>query len=366
MQIERQVVFWIVALAVFVGLLWVLKAILLPFALGAVIAYVADPLATRLTKLGLGRGVAAFIILGGVLLILAILSRLLAPVLWSQIQAIIADPQQIERGFVDFGNKLTPLYLKTMGLLHLDAKPDDISQALHQGVQKLGGFLTSLLNGAFLASILEKAKSLVSGITLLIITLVVAFYLICDWDRMLDALDGLIPLQHRDTVRGLCRDIDTTLSSYVRGQSAVCAILGCYYALVLALFHVKFWLLIGVVSGLLSFIPYVGSVTALAASIGCALVQTDPEISWRGIAGIAIVVAAGPFAEGAVLSPKLVGHSVGLNPVWLLFALFAFGYLFNYVGLILAVPLAATVSVLVRFAVRRYRESPIYTGQGPA
>jgi predicted PurR-regulated permease PerM len=199
-------------------------------------------------------------------------------------------------------------------------------------------------------------------VALVVITLAVAFYMICDWDRMLSALDRLIPLSQRDTVRGLAREVDKTLAAYVRGQSGVCLILGSYYALILSFLDVKFGLLIGVVGGLLSFIPYVGSTLTLVASVGVALVQTDPTKTWKGVIVVGVAVLVGQFLEGYVLSPKLVGHSVGLNPVWLLFALFAFGYLFHFVGLVLAVPLAAAAGVLIRFAVRRYRESAIYTG----
>jgi len=214
---------------------------------------------------------------------------------------------------------------------------------------------------AFLASLWAKGQALISIFSLVIIAPVVAFYLICDWDRMVDSLDSLIPLPQRDTVRSLGREIDATISAYVRGQSGVCLILGSYYALGLTLAGLSFGLLIGVLAGLISFIPYVGSLTALVLSLGIAVAQFFPE--WSSILIVAGVVLFGQFLEGNVLAPKMVGESVGLHPVWLMFALFAFGYLFGFVGLLLAVPLAASAGVLTRFALRRYRESPIYTGQ---
>ena len=192
----------------------------------------------------------------------------------------------------------------------------------------------------------------------------VAFYLICDWDSMVDAVDRLIPLPQRDTVRELGREIDATISAYVRGQSGVCLILGSYYAVGLTLAGLSFGLLIGVISGLVSFIPYVGSLTALVLSLGVAVAQFFPD--WTPIIIVAGVVLVGQFFEGNVLAPKLVGESVGLHPVWLMFALFAFSYLFGFVGLLLAVPLAAAAGVLIRFAVRRYRASPLYTGSRAA
>jgi predicted PurR-regulated permease PerM len=206
----------------------------------------------------------------------------------------------------------------------------------------------------------SKGQAFISVFSLLIITPVVAFYLACDWDRMLDAIDNLIPLEQRDTVRRLAGEIDKSISSYVRGQSAVCLILGAYYAITLTLAGLSFGFLIGVVGGIISFIPYVGSLTVLVVSTAIAVAQFSPD--WSHILLILGIILFGQFMEGNVLSPKLVGHSVGLHPVWLMFALFAFGYLFGFVGLLLAVPLAAATAVLARFGLQRYRESPIYTG----
>jgi predicted PurR-regulated permease PerM len=215
-----------------------------------------------------------------------------------------------------------------------------------------------------LASLWAKGKSLISIFSLLIITPVVAFYLGCDWDRIVTSVDQLIPLQQRETVRSLAHEIDASVSAYVHGQSGVCLILGSYYAVGLSLAGLNFGFLIGVVCGLISFIPYVGSLTALVVSLCVAVAQFFPE--WGRIVIVVGVVLIGQFLEGNVLSPKLVGYSVGLHPVWLMFALFAFSYLFGFVGLLLAVPLAAVAGVLIRFALRRYLASPLYTGSRPS
>ena len=181
---------------------------------------------------------------------------------------------------------------------------------------------------------------------------------------MVDNFDRLIPIPQRDTVRSLFREIDAAISAYVRGQSGVCLILGSYYGVGLTLSGLSFGLLIGVISGLISFIPYVGSLTALIVSLGVAVAQFFPD--WTRILIVAGVVLFGQFLESNVLAPKLVGESVGLHPVWLMFALLAFGYLFGFVGLLLAVPLAAAAGVLIRFALRRYLASPLYTGDQPS
>ncbi len=355
MKFERHVVFWIAALVVFAGLLWLLSPILLPFVLGITIAYLLDPLAERLTKAGMSRTVAASVILGSFVLALVLLLLFITPILTQQfagfienapgyaqrLQSLVSDPQH-------------PWIKRIVGdnLVGADKSIGDL-------MNEAAGYVTQ-----FLASLWAKGQALLSLFSLLVITPVVAFYLICDWARMVQSIDRLIPLPQRATVIGLIKQINAAISAYVRGQSGLCLILGSYYAVGLTAAGLSFGFLIGVVSGLISFIPYVGSLTALVLSLAVAVAQFFPE--WGRIVVVAGVVLFGQFLEGNVLAPKLVGHSVGLHPVWLMFALFAFGYLFGFVGLLLAVPLAAATAVLIRFALTRYLESPLYTGNGPA
>ena len=195
----------------------------------------------------------------------------------------------------------------------------------------------------------------------MVVTPVVAFYLLYDWNRMVATVDNWIPLQHRETVHGLAREMDEAIAGFVRGQTGVCLILGSFYAVSLTLTGLSFGLLIGLVSGIITFIPYVGSMTGLVLAAGVAVAQFWPN--YTPILLVLGIFFVGQFLEGYVLAPKLVGESVGLHPVWLMFALFAFGYLFGFVGLLIAVPLAAVIGVLVRFALRRYLESPFYTGE---
>jgi predicted PurR-regulated permease PerM len=204
-------------------------------------------------------------------------------------------------------------------------------------------------------------QALVSLFSLIVVTPVVAFYLLCDWHRMVRAVDSWIPLRQRDTVHQLAREIDATISGYVRGQSAVCVVLGAFYAIALTLSGLNFGLLIGLISGAITFIPYVGSLTGLVLSVGVAVAQFWPQ--YLPIVIVLGIFLIGQFLEGNVLSPKLVGESVGLHPVWVIFALLAFGYLFGFVGLLVAVPVSATIGVLCRFALNRYLESPFYTGE---
>jgi len=354
MHLERNVVFWVAALVVFVGLLWLLSPILLPFVLGMAIAYVLDPLANRLSKHGVSRLLAALIILGGFVAVLVLLLLLIAPVLSQQFSSFIENAPFYAQRLQVFVSDPSHPWIKRMIGDNLVGADKSVGDILNQAM----GYLTR-----FLASLWSQGQTLLSIFSLVIITPVVAFYLICDWDRMLSTMDRLVPLPQRETVRSLGREIDATISAYVRGQSGVCLILGSYYAVGLTLAGLNFGLLIGVVSGLISFIPYVGSLTALVLALAVAAAQFIPD--WTRIVTVVGIVLVGQFLEGNLLSPKLVGHSVGLHPVWLMFALFAFGYLFGFVGLLLAVPLAAAAGVLIRFAIRRYLASPFYTGARP-
>ncbi|MFZ0425146.1 MAG: AI-2E family transporter [Xanthobacteraceae bacterium] len=351
MQFQRNVVFWLVALVALVVLLLLLKPILLPFVLGMVIAYLLDPLAKQLTKRGMSRLIAALLILGAFVVAFTVLVLLIAPILSRQFAAFIAHAPDYALRIQAMVSDDNHPWIKTMVGDNLVGSDKAVSDLMNQALGYVTGFLSSLWT---------KGRALISIFSLVIITPVVAFYLICDWDRMVNSVDRLIPLPQRDTVRRLSREIDATISSYVRGQSGVCVILGSYYAIGLTLAGLNFGLLIGVVSGLISFIPYVGSLTALVLATAVALAQFFPD--WTSIFIVVGVVLVGQFLEGNLISPFLVGHSVGLHPVWLMFALFAFGYLFGFVGLLLAVPLAAAAGVLIRFAIGRYLESPFYTG----
>jgi predicted PurR-regulated permease PerM len=229
-----------------------------------------------------------------------------------------------------------------------------LSDLVTQGVGWLTTFLKSLWSGG---------RALISLFSLIVVTPVVAFYLLYDWHKMLVSVDNAVPVNQRATVRRLARECDAAISGFVRGQSAVCLILGTFYAVALTIAGLNFGLLIGLLAGLITFVPYVGSLTGLILALGVAVAQFWPN--WGSVVMVLGIFLVGQFAEGNILSPKLVGERVGLHPVWVIFALLAFGYLFGFVGLLVAVPLAATIGVLARFALERYRESSLYTGASP-
>jgi predicted PurR-regulated permease PerM len=350
-NLTRQTTFWAAMLALLFGSLWLLHEILLPFVAGMVLAYLLNPLVNRLGRLGVSRFVATLIIVSVFVLALLILIMFIAPIVLSQLLAFVDKvPGYVVRLHALATGPNWP-WLRNIveeGFPNLDQSIGDL---MKQGVGWIGAFMRSLWSGG---------RSLISIFSLIVVTPVVAFYLINDWNRMIAAVDGWVPRPYRDTVRALAVEIDLTLAGFIRGQSAVCIILGLYYAIALTLTGLNFGLLIGLGAGLITFIPYVGSLTGLVLAVGVAVAQFWPD--YVPILKVLGVFLVGQFAEGNVLSPKLVGESVGLHPVWLIFALFAFGYLFGFVGLLLAVPLAAAFGVLTRFALRQYLASPFYTG----
>jgi predicted PurR-regulated permease PerM len=348
--IQRQVTFWIAALIVFLLVLWLLSAILLPFIAGLAIAYLLTPLTDRLERHRINRLVASLLIITVVVMIFVVVILLVAPVLGGQLSSFIDNiPRYIARLQALLSDPSRPWVQKIVGAGFNADK--SISELVTQGVGWLTAFLKSLWSGG---------RALVSLFSLVVVTPVVAFYLLYDWHRMIRAVDGWVPVHQRATVRELAREIDRAIAGFVRGQTVVCLILGAFYAIALTLSGLNFGLLIGLAAGLITFVPYVGSMTGLIVSLGVAVAQFWPN--GMAIAIVLGIFLVGQFLEGNVLSPKLVGKSVGLHPVWLIFALLSFGYLFGFVGLMVAVPLAATIGVLARFALKRYLASAFYTG----
>jgi len=349
----RQVSFWIAALAVLVGTLWLLSEILLPFIAGMALAYLFNPLARRLERAGMNRMVASLLIIVVFVLAFIFLLLMIAPLLGGQLTAFIENlPEYVRRLQSVVGDPSRPWLQQIFGEgLTKDASLADL-------VKQSAGWLTTFLSGLW-----SGGQTLIAVLSLVVVTPVVAFYLLNDWDRMIAAVDGWVPVEHRDTVRELAREIDQAIAGFVRGQTAVCLILGSFYAVALTVSGLNFGMLIGLVSGLITFIPYIGSMTGLVLSAGVAVAQFWPDWTW--ILLILSIFFAGQFLEGYILVPKMVGESVGLHPVWLMLALFAFGYLFGFVGLLMAVPMAAAVGVLARFGLRRYLASGFYTGAIP-
>lgn len=351
MTLQNQLKIWSLLALSAILLLWLFKSILLPFVVGMVLAYLLDPIADRLEKWKFSRFWATLLVVLFCTLLFVGAFLLLVPLL---IQQIVGLAERL------------PLYISQLQTLTNQWLPNIYSfvgeERVAQFESQISGFLGEGLGvaGNLLAQIMQSSMTMLNLFGLLIITPIVTFYLLADWDKIIKRADKLLPRDYRDEIRSVFKDIDKAMSGVIRGQSSVVFLLAIFYATALTLTGLNFGLAIGLIAGLLSFIPFVGFLVGLLLSVGVALVQFWPD--WIMISIVLAIFMFGQFLEGNILYPKLVGKSIGIHPVWLMFALFAFGLIFGFVGLLLAVPLVAIIGVLARFSIKKYEASPLYLG----
>ncbi len=330
---HRPLLFWLLLCVAAFVFLYAIKAILLPFMLGILVAYLLDPAADRLERIGASRTAATSLITLTFFGLLILGLVWLIPTLVKQGDALIqAMPSYVEQ-LRHWAEHTIAHY---SGLLN----EDDIASA-REVVNGSSGKVAGVL-GPLFKSLLSSGATLISLGSLFILSPIVTFYLLRDWDRIIASLDGLLPRQHAQTIREQVTLIDQTLSGFVRGILNV---------------MLNFAILIGLLGGVAIIIPYIGTIVSGAAAVGMAYMQFDsltPVIITLGI------FTAGQLLEGYILTPKLVGDKIGLHPLWLIFGMLAGGTLFGFVGILLAIPVTAIIGVLIRFAVSRYRESDLF------
>ncbi|MEM9473737.1 MAG: AI-2E family transporter [Pseudomonadota bacterium] len=346
LPVREQVTYWSIAAAVLLAVLWFLGDVLLPFVLGGAIAYCLDPIADRLERIGLSRLFATIVITFCAIVIFVILALLVIPTLIQQTIELVNTAPQLVQNLQLFLTEQFP-------------QLQDSESTLRKSLQDFIATLQAR-GGELVNSVLTQALSIINVLVLAVLVPVVTFYLLMDWDKLVGRIDTLLPRDHVDTIRKIAGDIDKTLASFIRGQGTVCLILGTYYAVALMVVGLQFGLVVGFIAGLITFIPYIGALFGGALAIGLALFQFWGEWGW--IAAVAAIFMFGQFIEGNVLTPNLVGQSVGLHPVWLIFALSVFGSMFGFVGMLVAVPLAAMIGVVARFMIDQYKSGLLYRG----
>lgn len=346
LPVRDQMKYWGVAGLVLLLVLWQLGNVILPFIVGGAIAYFMDPVADRLEKAGLSRAAATGTISIIALLVAILIMLSIVPTLVKQLTSLVNDAPEIFRRLQAF-------------LLQRFPELQDETSTMRQTLENIGMVIQSR-GGELVNTVIGSAISVISAVVFIVVVPVVAFYLLLDWDHMVKRVDDALPRDHAPVIRRLASEIDGVLAAFVRGQISVCIVLGVFYSVALMLAGLDYALVVGAIAGGVTFIPYVGALVGGALAIGLALFQFwgDPV----SIAIVAGIFAIGQFLEGNVITPRLVGNSVGLHPVWLLFALSAFGTLFGFVGMLVAVPVAAAIGVLARFGIERYKSSRLYTG----
>ncbi|WP_245540319.1 AI-2E family transporter [Paracoccus zeaxanthinifaciens] len=346
--VRKQIIWWGLAAAILLISMWLLGQAILPFMIGAGVAYLLDPVADRLERMGLSRTMSVVVITFVVVLVAVALILLILPLLIRQATALIQTaPEMLGQGRAFVESRFP-------GMIPTDAGLQETLTELQAALGEQAGNVAS--------KVLGSVRGILGTISILVIVPVVSFYLLLDWDRMVARIDELLPREHAGTIRRLASEIDDALSGFLRGQATVILILGTWYALALMFVGLPFGFFIGIMAAVLSFIPYVGVLIGGVTAIGVALFSFWGDPLWIG--AVVAIFAVGQVVEGNYLQPKIVGSHVGLHPVWLLLALSVFGSLFGFVGLVMAVPMAAAVGVLARFAIERYRASALYTGIG--
>lgn len=351
MSREQRVLAWLIALIAAGFALHLLSDVLLPFVVGMAIAYFFDPLADRLEDIGLSRTLATSAILLSFFVAAFGVLALLVPLLQDQLIALARLlPQVVDR--------LQTLLGPVLEQLRADLTADAMDQ-IKSAVGNYAGTAVRWITG-FLGQIWSGGLALLNILSLVLITPLVAFYLLRDWDDIVDKIDHWLPRGAADTIRTQARRIDTTLAGFVRGQALVCLSLAVLYAVGLSIVGLNAGVLIGIAAGMLAVVPYIGAALSLIVGVGLAIAQFHQD--WASILMVALVFFTGQMLESYVLTPRLVGGRVGLSPVWIIFAMLAGGSLFGLTGVLIALPVAAVVGVLVRFGIEQYLDSNLYHG----
>ncbi|WP_354013718.1 AI-2E family transporter [Dyella japonica] len=332
---------------------WLLAPVLMPFAVAAMLAYLGDPLADRLQRLGMGRTLAVSIVFIVLLLVTVGALILLIPLISRQIDNLVENMPR----YVDWARNTALPWVQAK--LHLDPSAFDSDRLIQQIKDHLG----SIGNAAsvVLGKISRSSVGVILWLTNMVLVPVVAFYLLRDWDRLVAWIDRMLPRSIEPTVAHLAREADSVLGAFVRGQLLVMLALGIFYGVALTLMGLSVGPLIGMIAGLLSFVPYLGFIVGFGSALIAALVQYG---DWTHVLLVGGIFLVGQLLEGYVLVPQLVGDKIGLHPVAVIFAVLAGGYLFGFLGVLLALPAASVILVLLRYLAERYRQSDLYMEEG--
>lgn len=353
MTLQRQTWLWIGLGAAFVGSLYLLHGILLPFLTGLLVAYAMNPAVRRFENWGISRGFGTGIMIFSFFLLIGLLLFIMIPFIQTELLRLATRVPQ-------YGDRIMKALQPILDEASLYVEPHDI--------ERLRGFASTYMGDLIswgirvIANILTNSLALANLISLIVITPVVAFYCLRDWNKIINTIDGGVPRPYEPALRKIFIDINSTIGGFARGQSIVCLILAVYYSIALTIVGLDFSLIVGPVIGIMAFIPYIGAIVGFMLSMGIAMSQFS---DWQSVGIIAAIFAVGQTCEGYFLIPYLVGDRIGLHPVWVIFALLAGGVLYGFVGILFALPVAAACGVLIRHAIAYYLKSPYYLGQSP-
>lgn len=335
---------WTAIVVLFIAI-YCLSPIMAPFVFGALIAYIGDPVVDRLEAFKFSRGLSVALVFTFLIVFLVLFIVLLFPLLNNQLEDIFEKAPK-------YGNWLDQTLSQLTALVGVDVKSLNFQELAKEYIPQAGGVTKNLLTAVF-----QSGSALVSSIIFMMLTPIIAFYLMRDWDIMVDRIHDLIPHSIRGMVSELAKDSDRMVSAFLRGQFLVMSGLGIIYAAGLSIIGLQSALLVGFIAGLLSFIPYLGTAVGVVLASILFIVQYQ---DWMSLWQIGLVFFIGQSIEGYVLTPWLVGDRIGLHPLAVIFAVLAGGQLFGFTGVLLALPVSAILAVLIRYGVARYKESDVY------
>jgi len=343
-----RLLFWLGLLLLVIVALGLVQPILMPFAAGFAIAYVLAPLVTRLEARGVRRSLASLAVLALFLFGLACILLILVPLIQGQVVQLITRVPNLVRALQDQLGQLILLLQEHLPAEDVSKVRDLLSAKLAEAVTWLAGLVQGMITSSL---------AILDILSLVVVTPIVTFFLLRDWEKMVAQIDSYLPRQSLETVRGQVRLVSDTLVGFVHGQALICLILAIYYSVALTLAGLASGIALGLLIGILGIIPLLGVTTGFILAIGLAASQFGTFSAILTVCGIFVV---GQLAEANILTPKLLGDRVHLHPVWVIFALFAGGTLYGFVGVLVAVPAAAVIGVLARFALSSYRRSSLY------
>lgn len=339
---KDTIIFWLVGILAICAFIYSISSILLPFVVGIIAAYFLNPTAVKIQKLGFSRGISSILIITSFFLVILLTTILVVPVLYEQFLTFLhAIPTYIN--YVT--DKIVPEFSRMLNKID----PEAVDRA-KESAGDVSGYALKI--GASVAGNLwTSGMAMLNILSLLFVTPIVTFYMLRDWDTITSKVNSWLPRKHAPIIRKQIHEIDLILSGYIRGQTHVCIIFGIYHAIALTIIGLQFGLFIGLATGLLLFIPYVGALFGFGVGMLVAFFQFGDLQHMMMVAGIFL---AGQVLESTIITPNLVGGSVRLHPVWVMFGLLAGGAMFGLLGVFMAIPVTAVIGVLARFFIGKY------------
>ncbi len=348
---------WLLIALIVGWLIWLLAPVLTPFVCAALLGWLGDPWVDRLERAGRSRTTAVILVFTLMSLLLVLALVILVPMIERQVVTVIESLPTYRDWFVQTA---LPWVERRTGLeLVAWLDPDRVTEWIRGHWQQAGGVAATLF-GYFSRS----GFAVMAWVANLVLLPILTFYFLRDWDTLVERVAALVPRDHIATVTRLAMESNEVLGAFLRGQFLVMLALGAIYAIGLSVVGLKVGLLVGIIAGLISFVPYLGTATGIVLGVIAALVQSSGD--WSLVAMVMGVFVVGQMLEGYVLTPRIVGDRIGLHPVAVIFAIMAGGQLFGFLGMLLALPIAAIANVLLRFAHERYTQSRLYAGDRPA